>query len=156
MTVIYRQIIMNDISLFTSQPKAKFYDELFMNLNLDSVSDRPREKGRRGYSIHALICAFIVMKCECFAYITDLMDFLNNHLIIAYYCGFDITKKLPGSHVFERFIKNFDNNILQTLMSEQVKKLYETGVVCVKIKQLPLFFYKNKTEIVTITYYFSL
>lgn len=129
MTVIYRQIIMNDISLFTSQPKAKFYDELFLNLNLDSVPDRPRKKGRRGYSIHALICAFIVMKCECFAHITDLVDFLNNNLIIAYYCGFDITKKLPGYHVFERFIKDFDNSILQTLMSEQVRKLYETGVV---------------------------
>lgn len=29
MTVIYRQLIMNDISLFASQPKAKFYEELF-------------------------------------------------------------------------------------------------------------------------------
>ena len=31
MVVIYRQEILNDISLFTSQPKAKFYDELFEN-----------------------------------------------------------------------------------------------------------------------------
>ncbi len=37
MTVIYRQLIMNDISLFTSQPKAKFYDELFIHLDLSSV-----------------------------------------------------------------------------------------------------------------------
>ena len=48
MTVIYRQLIMNDISLFTSQPKAKFYDELFINLNLDSIPDRRCEKGRQG------------------------------------------------------------------------------------------------------------
>lgn len=67
MTVIYRQLIMNDISLFTSQPKAKFYDELFINLNLDSIPDRRCEKGRQGYSRHAMICAVIVMKCECFS-----------------------------------------------------------------------------------------
>lgn len=129
MTAIYRQIIMNDISLFTCQPKAKFYDELFLNLNLDGVPDRLYERGRRGYSIHALIRAFIVMKCECFAYVTDLVDYLNNNLIIAYYCGFDISKKLPGYHVFERFVKNFDNNILKRLMSEQVKELYDMGIV---------------------------
>lgn len=83
MTVIYRQLIMNDISLFTSQPKAKFYDELFINLNLDSIPDRRCEKGRQGYSRHAMICAVIVMKCECFSYITDLVDYLNNNLLIA-------------------------------------------------------------------------
>ena len=129
MTVIYRQLIMNDISLFTSQPKAKFYDELFIHLDLSSVPDRRCEKGRQGYSRHAMIRAIIVMKCECFAYITDLVDYLSNNLIIAYYCGFDITKKLPGYHAFERFIKDFDNELLKKLMASQVKKLYESGVV---------------------------
>ena len=129
MTVIYRQLIMNDISLFTSQPKAKFYDELFIHLDLSSVSDRRREKGRQGYSRHAMIRTTIVMKCECFDYVTDLVDYLNNNLIIAYYCGFDITKKLPGYHAFERFIKDFDNTILKKLMASQVQKLYELGVV---------------------------
>ena len=47
MTVIYRQLIMNDISLFTSQPKAKFYDELFIHLDLSSIPDRRCEKGRQ-------------------------------------------------------------------------------------------------------------
>lgn len=129
MTVIYRQLIMNDISLFTSQPKAKFYDELFIHLDLSSVPDRRCAKGRQGYSRHAMICAAIVMKCECFEYVTDLVDYLNNNLIIAYYCGFDITKKLPGYHAFERFIKDFDNDLLKKLMASQVQKLYELGVV---------------------------
>lgn len=129
MTVIYRQLIMNDISLFTSQPKAKFYDELFINLNLDSIPDRTHEKGRQGYSRHAMICAAIVKSCECFEYITDLVDYLNNNHIIAHYCGFDLTKKLPAYHAFERFFKNFDNNLLKKLMSEQVQKLYALGVV---------------------------
>jgi len=129
MVVIYRQLIMNDISLFTSQPKAKFYDELFFNLDLNSVPNRICDKGRTGYPRHAMICAFIVMKCECFSYITDLVDYLHNNLLIAYYCGFDILKKLPEYHAFERFIKNFDNNILRDLMASQVKKLYELGIV---------------------------
>ncbi len=129
MTVIYRQSIMNDISLFTSQPKAKFYDELFIRLDLSSIPDRRCEKGRQGYSRHAMICAAIVMKCECFDYVTDLVDYLNNNLIIAYYCGFDITKKLPGYHAFERFIKDFDNELLKKLMASQVQKLYELGVI---------------------------
>lgn len=129
MTVIYRQLIMNDISLFTSQPKAKFYDELFIHLDLISVPDRRCEKGRQGFSRHAMIRAAIVMKCECFEYVTDLVDYLNNNLIIAYYCGFDITKKLPGYHAFERFIKDFDNTTLKKLMASQVQKLYELGVV---------------------------
>lgn len=129
MTVIYRQILMNDISLFTSQPKAKFYDELFMHLDLSTVPDRRCNKGRQGYSQHAMICATIVMKCECFSYITDLVDYLNNNLLIAYYCGFDITKKLPEYHTFERFIKDFDNAALKAIMASQVQQLYESGVL---------------------------
>ena len=62
MSVIYHQMILNDISLFTSQPKAKFYDELFMELDLDAVLGRRCEKGRQGYSRHAMIRAIIVMK----------------------------------------------------------------------------------------------
>lgn len=129
MTVIYRQLIMNDISLFTSQPKAKFYDELFTHLDLSTIPDRRCEKGRYGYSRHAMVCAVIVMKCECLSHITDLVDYLNNNLIIAYYCGFDITKKLPGYHAFERFIKDFDNALLKKLMSSQVKQLFDLGIV---------------------------
>ncbi len=129
MTVIYRQLLINDIALFTSQPKAKFYDTLFMNLDLDAFPDRRHKSGRAGYSRHALLRSVIVMKCECFEYVTDLWDYLNNNLLIAHYCGFDITKKLPGYHVFERFVKNLDNDELKKLMASQVKRLYELGIV---------------------------
>ena len=36
------------------------------------------------------------MKCEGFAQTTDLMDYLDNNLLIAHYCGFDIMKPLPS------------------------------------------------------------
>ena len=37
--VIYRQEIMKDIRLFTAQPVAKFYDSLFLNLDLSFVHE---------------------------------------------------------------------------------------------------------------------
>ncbi len=74
--VIYRQEILKDIRLFTSQPVAKFYDSLFLNLDLSFVPEFPKT-GRKGFSNHAMICSFIVMKCEGFSMITDLVDYLN-------------------------------------------------------------------------------
>ena len=93
---IYRQEILKDIRLLTSQPKAKFYDELFINLDLSCIPAHNSKTGRASYSNYAMFCAFIVMKCEGFSQISDLHDFLSNNLIIAYYCGFDITKKFAS------------------------------------------------------------
>ena len=129
MVVIYRQEILNDISLFTSQPKAKFYDELFLNLDLSNIPSRSNSKGRKGFDNHSLICAFIVMKCEGFTQITDLVDFLNNNLLIAHYCGFNISKKLPHYSKFERFIKNINHDILSTLMQSQVLKACGLSII---------------------------
>ena len=122
MVFIYRQEILQDISLFTSQPKAKFYDELFINLDLSCIPVHNSKTGRTGYSNHAMICAFIVMKCEGFSQISDLHDYLSNNLIIAHYCGFDMSRELPSYEKFTRFIREFDNDILQTVMQSQVLK----------------------------------
>ena len=122
MVFIYRQEILKDISLFTSQSKTKFYDELFANLDLSGVAEHNSKTGRTSYSNHAMICAFIVMKCEGFSQISDLHDYLSNNLIIAHYCGFDIFCKLPSYSKFTRFIRNFDNDVLQSIMQSQVMK----------------------------------
>lgn len=129
MAVIYRQEILQDITLFTSAPKTQFYDKLFENLDLSDFPETTAKTGRNGFSKRALLCAFIVMKCECFAYITDLIDYLNNNLIIAHYCGFDIMKPLPSYWTFDRFIRNFDNEFLKKLMQSQVLKLSEMGII---------------------------
>ena len=68
--------------------------------------------GRKGFSNHAMICSFIVMKCEGFSMVSDLVDYLNNNLLIAHYCGFDISRPLPSYWTFDRFLKNFDNGLL--------------------------------------------
>ena len=73
----------------------------------------------------AMLCAFIVMKCEGFSQISDLVDFLNCNLLITYYCGFDITKPLPSYWTFDRFIRKLSHQVLQEIMGQQVKKLYE-------------------------------
>ena len=69
---IYRQEILQDIALFTSTPKAQFYDKLFENLDLSCFPDNIAETGRKGFSQRAKLRAYIVMKCECFSCITDL------------------------------------------------------------------------------------
>ena len=69
------------------------------------------------------------MKCEGFVYITDLLDYLENNLLIAYYCGLDITKPLPSYWTLERFIKNLDNGVLKEIQASLVRILYKLGVV---------------------------
>ena len=129
MVFIYRQEIIKDIRFFTSQPQANFYNELFMNLDLSCIPEYNSKTGRTGYSNHAMICAFIVMKCEGFSQISDLLDFLSNNLIITYYCGFNIMAKLPSYAKFTRFIREFDNDILQTVMQSQVLKAVDLTLV---------------------------
>ena len=117
---------MQDVALFTSQSIATFYDELF--LQLDFTLPRAAT-GRKGFPKEAMLCAFIVMKCEGFSQISDLVDFLNCNLLIAYYCGFDITKPLPSYWTFDRFIRKLNHRALQDIMGQQVKKLYALGIL---------------------------
>ena len=127
--VIYRQEIIQDITLFTSEPKARFYSELFSHLDLSDFPDNIAKTGRKGFSNHAKLRAAIVMKCECFSCITELLDYLQNNLLIAHYCGFNTVKPLPSYWTLDRFINSLDNDLLQNLMHSQVKKLYELDVI---------------------------
>ena len=75
LAAIYRQEIIQDVTLFTSQSAAMFYDKLFSSLDFTLPK---AATGRRGFPKEAMVCAFIVMKCEGFAQTTDLMDYLDN------------------------------------------------------------------------------
>jgi hypothetical protein len=92
------------------------------------MSGTHAKTGRKSQK-EALFCAFIVMKCEGFSQITDLLDYLNNNLLIAHYCGFDIMKPLPSYWTFDRFIRKLDNQILKNVMQSQVLKLAELGII---------------------------
>lgn len=69
------------------------------------------------------------MKCEGFTQITDLVDYLHNNLIIAHFCGFDITKDLPSYWSFDRFIRVFGHDFLKQIMQSQVLFLSQAGIV---------------------------
>ena len=114
------------MALFTSQSAAAFYDKLFGALEFTL----PRAAtGRRGFPKEAMLCAFLVMKCEGSGYITDLMDYLENNRIIAYCCGFDIMRPLPSYWTYDRFLRQLNNGELKTIMAGLVRQLYELGVV---------------------------
>ena len=126
LVAIYRQEIIQDVTLFTSQSAAMFYDKLFSSLDFTL----PRAAtGRRGFPKEAMVCAFIVMKCEGFAQITDLMDYLDNNRLIAHYCGFNIMKPLPSYWTYDRCLRQLNNGALKSIMANLVRKLYELGVV---------------------------
>lgn len=126
LAAIYRQEIIQDITLFTSQSAAIFYDKLFTHLDFTL----PRAAtGRRGFPKEAMACAFIVMKCEGFSQVTDLADYLDNNRLIAHYCGFNIMEPLPSYWTYDRFLKRLNNEDLKEVMAQQVKKLYDLGVV---------------------------
>ena len=57
------------------------------------------------------------------------LDYLQNNLLIAHYCGFNIMKPLPSYWTLERFIKKHKNELLQLVMQTQVKKLFDLGVL---------------------------
>ena len=103
-----------------------FYDKLFSSLDFTL----PRAAtGRRGFPKEAMVCAFIVMKCEGFTQITDLMDYLDNNRIIAHYCGFNIMEPLPSYWTYDRFLRQLNNGALKSIMANLVRQLYELGVV---------------------------
>lgn len=112
--------------MFTSQSAAAFYDKLFSSLDFTL----PRAAtGRRGFPKEAMVCAFIVMKCEGFAQITDLVDYLDNNRLIAHYCGFNIMKPLPSYWTYDRCLRQLNNGALKSIMANLVRKLYELGIV---------------------------
>ncbi len=61
--------------------------------------------------------------------VTDIVDYLNNNLIIAHYCGVDITLPLPSYWSFDRFIRNFDHSLLTDIMKSQVLTLSNFGII---------------------------
>ncbi len=61
--------------------------------------------------------------------ITDLVDYLNNNLLIAHYCGFDISMPLPSYWTFDRFLRHFDHQMLSAIMKSQVLLLAGKGIM---------------------------
>ena len=54
----------------------------------------------------AMLRAFLVMRCEGFDYITNLIDYLKNSRIIAHCCDFSIMKPLPSHLAYSASCKS--------------------------------------------------
>lgn len=68
LALIYRQELIQDITLFTSALKAQFYDKLFSNLDLSDFPKSTAKTCRNSYSKRALLCAFIALRTEAERY----------------------------------------------------------------------------------------
>lgn len=119
---------------------SRYYRAIFKNLDLSSIPEYlPSVCGPKGYSRHALLKSFIVMKLESINLITELRYFLQNHHSVAKLCGF---QSLPSYSVFQRYIKNVDNNLLTHIMNELVKISIKLGFVKtenIAIDSTPIF-----------------
>jgi hypothetical protein len=93
-------------------------------LDVKPIEKTKAKEGRPSEKV-ALFRSFIVMKNEKITKVSELLDYLKNNLIIAYLCGFDITKPLPSYWTFRRYVRNIANNILKEIMKEQVLTLVE-------------------------------
>ena len=125
-----RQLAFDCIDWFSTNPKSKFYEKIFASLDLSSVPEYHLSKfGPKGYNLHVLTRAFIVMKAEKISLITELLSFLMCNPYIAYLCGFEPFKPLPSYSVFQRFAKNMDHHYLKKIMKHQVLKLTELGFI---------------------------
>lgn len=61
--------------------------------------------------------------------VSELFDYLSNNLIIAHYCGFDITRPIPSYWTFDRFLISFDHSLLSDIMKNQVLSLADRGLL---------------------------
>lgn len=61
--------------------------------------------------------------------ITDLVDYLTNNLLIAHYCGFDITVPLPSYWTFDRFLRKLDHSVLSGIMRSRVLLLARQAII---------------------------
>lgn len=69
------------------------------------------------------------MKCEGFSMVIDFVDYLNNNLLTARYCGFDISLPIPSYWTFDRFLKTFNHDMLSGIMRSQALFLVNKGIV---------------------------
>jgi hypothetical protein len=69
------------------------------------------------------------MKNEKIAKVSELLDYMQNNLIVAHICGFDITKPLPSYWTFRRYVRKVANKVLKEIMKNQVLQLVEMELI---------------------------
>ena len=89
--------------------------------------------GRNGYPKHLFLRAFIVKHLEGIKSVPKLIEFLQNHPIIANFCGFDHNKPLPDDSQFYRFLKKIKNSTIKNILYSINKKLIDKNIISLDI-----------------------
>ena len=112
-----------------SSPLYRKYFYLFQALDLSDLPDRNWGVGCTGYSRRAMLRALIVKTLEGIVSIPRLVEYLQNHPVIAEMCDFNMMKKLPDESQFYRFLKHINNSVLEKIHHKINKTLIEQGVI---------------------------
>jgi transposase len=112
-----------------SSPLYRKYFYLFQALDLSNLPDRNLGVGCTGYSRRAILRALIVKTLEGIVSIPRLVEYLQNHPVIAEMCGFNMMKKLPDESQFYRFLKQVKNAELEKIHHKINKTLIEQGII---------------------------
>jgi len=112
-----------------SSPLYRKYYLLFKGLDLSAIPDRNKGIGCTGYSRRAMLRALIVKHLEELKSIPRLIEYLDNHPVIAELCGFDMRTSLPDASQFYRFLKTTNNSLLQEIYYRINKKLIEEDII---------------------------
>ena len=113
-------------------PLVKKYEQIFSALDLSHIPEFNYGVGADGTSQHAMIRAFIIRSLEGINRVSDLIRLLNNHLPLAYLCGFR-NAHLPDDSQFYRFLGKFKNSVLQDLLTRANRILINEEVISLDV-----------------------
>ncbi len=122
-------IFYNLQDFIVSSPLYRKYYLLFIALDLSGIKDVNLGVGCTGYSRKAILRALIIKHCEEIKSVPRLIEYLQNHPVIAELCGFNMNSKLPDESQFYRFLKEINNSVLQNIHHSVNKKLIEQGII---------------------------
>jgi IS5 family transposase len=126
---IQTSIFYNLQEFIEGSPLYRKYYLLFQCLDLSEIPDRNKGVGCTGHSRRAILRAFIVKHLEEIKTVPRLMEYLENHPVIAELCGFDMRKNLPDESQFYRFLKTIKNSLLQEIYYRINEKLIDEGII---------------------------
>ncbi len=112
-----------------SSPLYRKYFYLFKALDLSDLPDRNFGVGCTGFSRRAILRALIVKTLEGIASIPRLVEYLQDHPVIAEMCGFNMMQKLPDESQFYRFLKFIKNSELEKVHHKINKVLIEQDII---------------------------
>ena len=116
-----------------SSPLDRKYYLLFQGLDLSGIPDRNKGVGCTGHSRRAMLRALVVKHLEEIKTVPRLLEYLENHPVIAELCGFDMRTSLPDASQFYRFLKTTTNSRLQQLYYRINQKLIEDDIISLDI-----------------------